>query len=708
KEVSERHCIIKPVNGKFEVEDLDTSFGTFLNGEKITRAEAKFNDEIKVGTHTLEIKKTKQESPSEAQEDAYLLGVQGRMEGRKFEIKENETKIGRSEDFNDVWISKDVDKSVSRRHATIIKKEAVDYAGSEYVLTDKRSRNRTFVNKKQVGETDEVRLKNGDEILIGRSIFRFITQGKDDYSLPKKAGVFWNRFFPRFKKFFGTAVVIAGILFIYKGWNAVNIIKTRPSEVYLEELNWRPRDYSNTGEYLSESVYDIIPSPAIGDVDGDGKPEVVISDPQGRVNVWKGSDGKLLWRKKIGQSMLTSPVLADMNNDKIKDVIIGSDNSRIYILDGKTGQLIYRSSFIGGKILFASSPLVVDLNDDGFKDLVLTTDDRVICFIYSPVIESKEPYYFRSPDDIFSSPVIIKTKQGPDKVAVATNGGKIYFFDAANPENREVADITRKINMLEGINLVLNEISSTPAVFDLDNDGNEDVIFATSAYYIMALSGADYSLLWAYKIQPYSTLSSPVRYASPAVTVIGGKKPAVMIGWANGKIISLNGKTGEFNWRHSVGEKNRVISSPALSDFNKDGIIDSILGLEDGSLIVVDGDANNSFETVLHREKVGEQPITSTPCLGDVSGDGFMDVVVSLMDGSVKIYRTSTKIFKNKLVWNSYRKGPENRGAIVETLDINKYRGIIGIGGVLIFGVGFISFVRKRSKIRKRPQVRKI
>ena len=176
KSVSERHGVIRHKNNKFEVEDFDTAFGTAVNGVGIKLQEIDIGSQIQIGNHIITL--SQDDARSSSSVSAYLLGIYGKMEGKKFELNKDVTKIGRSEEFNHIWISKDYDKSVSRRHATIV------YSNGAYVLSDKRSRNRTFVNKRQINKEDEIPLKNNDEILIEFEItddatYAFLLNNKD-------------------------------------------------------------------------------------------------------------------------------------------------------------------------------------------------------------------------------------------------------------------------------------------------------------------------------------------------------------------------------------------------------------------------------------------------------------------------------------------------------------------------------------------------
>ncbi|MDD5309821.1 MAG: GGDEF domain-containing protein [Deltaproteobacteria bacterium] len=93
---------------------------------------------------------------------SYLVTIYGELLGRKFTIKENAILMGRSADC-DIQL---VDDCVSRNHCRVV-------PGREGVtLVDLDSTNGTYVNGTSVSARP---LKDGDQVKVGRSIFKFLT-----------------------------------------------------------------------------------------------------------------------------------------------------------------------------------------------------------------------------------------------------------------------------------------------------------------------------------------------------------------------------------------------------------------------------------------------------------------------------------------------------------------------------------------------------
>ncbi|MFO0596327.1 MAG: GGDEF domain-containing protein [Myxococcaceae bacterium] len=112
--------------------------------------------------HTTAITVISKISERQVNRAAALVVIHGEELGRKYDLSNDVTSIGRSSKA-DVQVDQD---SVSRNHARLVNE------GARLTIEDLGSTNGTIVNDEHI--EDVLRLRNGDLIKIGRTIFKFI------------------------------------------------------------------------------------------------------------------------------------------------------------------------------------------------------------------------------------------------------------------------------------------------------------------------------------------------------------------------------------------------------------------------------------------------------------------------------------------------------------------------------------------------------
>ncbi len=115
-----------------------------------------------------------------------LYILKGPCKGESFELKSDETYIGRSPE-NDIQIR---DKSVSRNHLKLIRKE------DEYFIRDLKSTNGTFVDGEKISSGIDFEINQGipigvgkTEVCIGEECLGDIESAQDSRELAKKPSV---------------------------------------------------------------------------------------------------------------------------------------------------------------------------------------------------------------------------------------------------------------------------------------------------------------------------------------------------------------------------------------------------------------------------------------------------------------------------------------------------------------------------------------
>lgn len=121
--------------------------------------------------------------------------------------------------------------------------------------------------------------------------------------------------------------------------------------------------------------------PAIADLDGDGKPDVVFGTEDKEV-IAVSSDGRTLWRTPLdGRFGRGEPVATDLDGDGKPEILIATsylgNNVGVFALEGATGKIRWHAP---SQLQSYHSHLVADLDDDGKVEVVYSDKNtRVFC-----------------------------------------------------------------------------------------------------------------------------------------------------------------------------------------------------------------------------------------------------------------------------------------------------------------------------------------
>lgn len=425
----------------------------------------------------------------------------------------------------------------------------------------------------------------------------------------------------------------------------------------------------------------------LGDLDGDGTLEVVVTTPDN-----SGEPDRVIALKDVpGQSpsaqvlwTFTSPeppgnwgfdqysaALADANGDGLLDVFFSAKSGTVRALSGLTGQVIWEydtNHFI------EAGPMVADLDGDGSQEVIVTTDCQPGPECITQGIQGGALYVFAAApgtsDPLLWSLDLLKKSDSAEAAIVdldADDGQNIkaLVFGAWDGKlhvvwrnlDGEVVQNEVDVRSFESGGsghggLPNAAIRSTLLLYDFGegwtavfgwmpdwNIGTEARISAVRLNADMNARHVSFTPLWTINRDDWKSSVSLLPVQAGAPLVVTGYGIGTTSGTGNygacdpplGGIIAINPMNGEIAWENVFVNEGNVRGSSAVADIDGDGQLEVLLTVGCyGEIHAYDGTSGReewSFQ-------LGPRTI-GTPSIGDLDGDGFLEIVVPSYDGKV-------------------------------------------------------------------------
>jgi len=306
---------------------------------------------------------------------------------------------------------------------------------------------------------------------------------------------------------------------------------------------------------------------AVGDVDGDGELEIVFGSKDRKMYIL-APNGALEYQFQQSGYIMSSPALVDMDGDNDLEIIFNT-------FDGSGGKIfaIHHNGVVVtgfpvnvGEIMMVG-PAVQDLEGDGIIDIVSTTwGNNIWAVDATGIVKDGFPY---STADKFNCPPSIADLDGDGdmEIIAGDDDGFLYILHHDGTEM--------------GVHSFGGDIRGGIAIGDISGNGNPDLVFGGYDQFVHVLDPMTGTEVNGWPVDVNWNIA-----AAPALADIDNDGQEEIIVAHRGAVIFVFENDGSTFDSFPVSVGGAIESSPSVQDLDNDGDYEILVGSSQGLKVI--------------------------------------------------------------------------------------------------------------------------
>ena len=383
---------------------------------------------------------------------------------------------------------------------------------------------------------------------------------------------------------------------------------------------WNTKDANSSATPLDQRA-----TVMVGDMDGDGIPEIVGKNKSGNLYIFNGQDGTIEVNVSVNNSdAFTSVAIGDVDNDGLGEVFFFDSNGRLHRYDYANGTLTntFSTSTDGNASLY--TPNLADFNHDGVPEVYVgnkiysSVDGTKLVDGGSSASISQGAHDINNSRELFSIAIDVL----PDDFCPDCSGLEIVAGNVVYAVNVQTGNITPAVTAPAGLN------DGVTAVADVDVDGDIDgIVVSQGVVYVWDLQTST---------QLYSTYTIGNGTGKGGRPNVGNfdSDAELEIGVAGRNIYVVLDPTGSPSggtlvkkWDKTGLVDNSERTSSTVFDFDGDGISEVVYS-EEQNMVVYNGTTGDLKTSIASPSGTRYD----NPVIADVNGDGQTEIIVTAQD----------------------------------------------------------------------------